>query len=90
MGMQQFKANYKPMEENLIEDDGDDMGEEEAYYEQPEEKDFGKAYQKLVQQMMKHDMGANVLVPEEDYNLISQPKADLKKIEKDIEARRER
>lgn len=39
---------------------------------------------------MKHDMGVNVLVPEEDYNLANAPKADLRKIQNDIDARRER
>lgn len=36
------------MEENLVEDDGYEQGEQQALYDQPEEKDFGKAYQKLV------------------------------------------
>ena len=45
--MQQFKANYQPMEENIAEED-DEQGSEQAQNEQPEDKDFGKAYQKLV------------------------------------------
>eukprot|EP00351_Strombidinopsis_sp_SopsisLIS2011_P004526 CAMPEP_0116883738 /NCGR_PEP_ID=MMETSP0463-20121206/16361_1 /TAXON_ID=181622 /ORGANISM="Strombidinopsis sp, Strain SopsisLIS2011" /LENGTH=31 /DNA_ID= /DNA_START= /DNA_END= /DNA_ORIENTATION= len=31
------------MEENIAEED-DEQGSEQAYYEQPEDKDFGKAY----------------------------------------------
>lgn len=63
------------------------QGAEEQENEAPDpenEQDFRKAYDKLVQKYY-NEHGANMLIPEEDYQRVDQQKIDVKELQKRIE-----